>query len=68
MEYGNAEPGITLNAETISIISFGSVIFLVMILAIIREIFRCCRLPRFNAIPSATYDVYADISVIGNRL
>lgn len=68
MEDRNAEPGITFNAGTISIVSLGSIISLVILLAIIRELFLCCRLPRSNVTPSATYDVYADIGDIGNRL
>lgn len=68
MEYGNVEFGIILNVEIISIIFFGFVIFLVIILVIIWEIVFCCCLFRFNVILLVIYDVYVDISIIGNRL
>lgn len=68
VEERNAQPGVTFSTETIIGLSVGSVIVLVMILAIIREIFLYCRLPRSSVILSDTYDVYANICDIGNKL
>lgn len=69
VEKRNAQPGVTfISTETIIGLSVGSVIVLVMILAIIREIFLYCRLPRSSVILSDTYVVYANICDIGNKL
>lgn len=68
VEERNAQPGVTFSTETIISLSVGSVIVIVMILAIIREIFLYCRLPRSSVILSDTYDVYANICDIGNKL
>lgn len=71
VEERNAQPGVTfISTETIIGLSVGSVIVLVMILAIIREIFlyAYCRLPRSSVILSDTYVVYANICDIGNKL
>lgn len=68
VEERNAQPGVTFSTETIIGLSVGSVIVLVMILAISREIFLYCRLPRSSVILSDTYDVYANICDIGNKL
>lgn len=70
VEERNAQPGVTfISTETIIGLSVGSVIVLVMILqAIIREIFLYCRLPRSSVILSDTYVVYANICDIGNKL
>lgn len=64
----NAQPVMTFSTEKLTGLSVGSVIVLVMILAIIREIFLYCRLPRSSVILSDTYVVYANICDIGNKL
>lgn len=63
-----SEPENSFSSEKIIVIFLGSVICLVLLLAIVREMYRSCRLPSSEILVKETEDVYAVIGDIEERI
>lgn len=56
-----SEPGNSFSSKKIIVVVFGSVICLVILLAIVREMYQSCRFPSGQILVKYTEDVYAVI-------
>nr|XP_034307259.1 uncharacterized protein LOC117682843 [Crassostrea gigas] len=63
-----SEPGNSFSSEKIIVIIFGSVICLVLLLAIVREMYQSCRFPSSQILMKENEDVYAVIGDIQERI
>lgn len=63
-----SEPENSFSSEKIIVIFLGSVICLVLLLAIVREMYRSCRFPSSKILVKETEDVYAVIGDIEERI
>lgn len=60
-EEKKSEPGNSFSSEMITIVVFGSVICLVLLLAVVREMYQSCRFPIGDIHVEDTENVYAVI-------